>query len=135
KKNIELTHLQSVKLKDIAFLAAPEQDKKDLEDTHIYRISKEDNNIVVIDSFLIIEHLNKWYEHLEFQLIGPTQTIIRLKENKQATPVLLASLVWLLLFVGAAMTIMTFHYDVSMTEVQPELRYLFTGAPTEVPIS
>src|SRR5690625_3689093 len=69
KKNIELTHLQSVKLKDIAFLAAPEQDKKDLEDTHIYRISKEDNNIVVIDSFLIIEHLNEWYEHLEFQLV------------------------------------------------------------------
>src|SRR5690625_3227643 len=69
KKNIELTQLQSVKLKDIAFLAAPDQEKKDLEDTHIYRISKEDNNIVVIDSFLIIEHLNKWYEHLEFQLV------------------------------------------------------------------
>src|SRR5690625_4751177 len=84
KKNIELTQLQSVKLKDIAFLAAPDQEKKDLEDTHIYRISKEDNNIVVIDSFLIIEHLNKWYEHLEFQLVGPTQTIIRINENKKA---------------------------------------------------
>src|SRR5699024_1081303 len=98
KKNIELTHLQSVKLKDIAFLAAPEQDKKDLEDTHIYRISKEENNIVVIDSFLIIEHLNEWYEHLEFQLVGPTQTIIRIKENKKETHVMFVYFLWLLLF-------------------------------------
>src|SRR5690625_5533525 len=90
------------------FLAAPEQEKKDLEDTHIYRISKEDDNIVVIDSFLIIEHLNRWYEHLEFQLVGPTQTIIRISKNKKATPVLFVSFVWLLLFVGAAMTIMNF---------------------------
>ncbi|HLR41123.1 MAG TPA: stage V sporulation protein AA [Virgibacillus sp.] len=134
KKNIELTHLQSVKLKDIAFLAAPEQDKKDLEDTHIYRISKEDNNIVVIDSFLIIEHLNEWYEHLEFQLVGPTQTIIRIKENKKETPVLFVSFVWLLLFVGAAMTIMNFHYDVSMQEVQQKLHYLFTGEQNEFPL-
>src|SRR5699024_7262114 len=55
-------------------------------------------------------------------------------ENKQATPVLFVSFVWLLLFVGAAMTIMNFHYDVSMQEVQQKLHYLFTGKQNEFPL-
>jgi len=134
KKNIELSYLKAVKLKDIALVATSEDVKKTLENTSIYQISKKDNNIVVIDSFLVIKHLNKMHPDLEFQLVGPTQTIIRINKNNKAPSVLKVAFVWLLLFIGTAMTIMNFHYDVSMQEVQQKIHYLFTGEQNEFPL-
>lgn len=134
KKNIELTYLQAIKLKHIALIATSDPEKKNLENTPIYRISEKDNNIIVIDSFLVIEHLNRLFPELEFQLIGPSQTIIRIKKNKKNPSVIIVAFVWFLLFIGAAMTIMNFHYDVSMQEVQQRLHYLFTGEQSEFPL-
>jgi len=44
------------------------------------------------------------------------------------------TLVWLILFVGSAMTIINFHYDVSMQEVQQKLHFLITGERNETPL-
>src|SRR5690625_6176367 len=43
-------------------------------------------------------------------------------------------LVWILLFVGSAMTIVNFHYDVSMQEVHQRIHYLFTGEQKKFPL-
>lgn len=126
--------LQYIKLKHIAFVSAPSDIKKQLEETDIYRITKKDNNIVIIDSFLIIDHLSQTWSNLEFQLLGPGQSIIRVKEGKKQASILIVAFVWLLLFVGTAMTIMNFHYDVSMQEVQQKLHYLLTGVHSEFPL-
>ncbi|TRM12620.1 stage V sporulation protein AA [Lentibacillus cibarius] len=134
KKNVELAYLQNVKLKDIAYISASIQWKDKLEATPIYKISKKDHNVVVVDSFLVIDHLNRQYSDLEFQLIGPAQTIIRVKDYKKPTNILVVSAVWLLLFIGTAMTIMNFHYDVSMQEVQQKLHYLLTGDESDYPL-
>ncbi|TMN20726.1 stage V sporulation protein AA [Lentibacillus cibarius] len=134
KKNVELAYSQNVKLKDIAYISAGIQWKDKLEATPIYKISKKDHNVVVVDSFLVIDHLNRQYSDLEFQLIGPAQTIIRIKDYKKPTNILIVSAVWLLLFIGTAMTIMNFHYDVSMQEVQQKLHYLLTGDESDYPL-
>ncbi|ASK63291.1 stage V sporulation protein AA [Virgibacillus phasianinus] len=134
KKSITLEKLQYVKLKDIAYTSAPSELKKQLEETPIYRITQKDNNIVIIDGFLIIDHLTKLWPNLEFQLIGPEQTIIRVEKQKKQTSVLVVSFVWLLLFIGTAMTIMNFHYDVSMQAVQQKLHYLLTGEHNDFPL-
>ncbi|WP_373892693.1 stage V sporulation protein AA [Virgibacillus natechei] len=135
KKSIELSVMQQVQLKDIAYISTSSSSKKiKLENTPIYRITKKDKNIVIIDSFLIIDHLNSVYDDLEFQLIGPTQTIIRINKRKKSPSIIIVSCVWLLLFIGAAMTIMNFHYDVSMQEVQQRLHYLLTGENNEFPL-
>src|SRR5699024_18549 len=44
------------------------------------------------------------------------------------------SLVWVLLFIGTAMTIMNFHLDVGMQDVQQKLHLLFTGKENEFPL-
>src|SRR5699024_11873984 len=41
---------------------------------------------------------------------------------------------WLILFVGTAMTIINFHYDVSMLEVHQKLHFLFTGENVQHPL-
>lgn len=126
--------MKEVKLKHIAYISTTSLLKKRLEDTSVYRITKKDKNIVIIDSFLIIDHFNQTFKGIEFQLVGPTQTIIRVNDNRKSPSILIVSFVWLLLFVGAAMTIMNFHYDVSMQEVQQKLHYLLTGEHNEYPL-
>ena len=135
KKNLEIADLQEIKLKHIALISTTSGRKGNIEDTSIYRISGKDHNIVIIDSFLVIDHLNNLYPNLEFQLIGPTHTIIRVKKEEKKRSFIVVACVWLLLFVGTAMTIMNFHYDVSMQEVQQKLHYLFTGEHNEYPLS
>ncbi|MFZ3577080.1 stage V sporulation protein AA [Virgibacillus sp. DJP39] len=134
KKSITVDKLQYVKLKHIAYTSGPAEIKSELEDTLIYRITPKDNNIVIVDSFLIVDHLSKLWSDLEFQLIGPQQTIIRLEKPKKDISVLVVAFVWLLLFIGTAMTIMNFHYDVSMQEVQQKLHFLLTGEHSEFPL-
>ncbi|MFD1039228.1 stage V sporulation protein AA [Virgibacillus byunsanensis] len=134
KKNVELTYIQPIKLKDIAFISTTSFHKEKVEDTAIYRISKKDRDIVIIDSFIVIDHLNNIYPNLEVQLVGPTNTIIRIKKTKKKPSILLVSFVWLLLFIGMAMTIMNFHYDVSMQEVQQKLHYILTGEQNRYPL-
>lgn len=133
-KSVEVAHLKTMKLKDIALVSTGSEHKTSLENTDIYRLTKEDKEIVVIDSFLIINHLNNLYTNLEFQLVGPTHTIIRIKDKKKAPSILIVAFVWLILFIGTAMTIMNFHYDVSMQEVQQKLSYMFTGEYNEFPL-
>lgn len=133
KKSIEVTHLKRILLKHIALISTSHELKKELENMPVYNITKKDQNIIIIDSFLVVDHLNKHYPNFEFQLIGPVQTIIRVV-SKKSPSILLASLVWILLFIGTAMTIMNFHYDVSMQEVQQKLHYLLTGEENQFPL-
>lgn len=134
KRNVNLSEYKHLHLKDIAYLAAPEKLKSILEDRPIYRMSEKDQNIIVIDAFLIISELMKEYEGLDIQSVGPAQTVIRIELRKKRANVSIAILIWLLLFVGTAMTIMNFHYDVSMQEVQQKLHYILTGETNEFPL-
>ena len=134
KKNIEVLGLQTIKLRDIAFISATKELKKKLEQMVIYRISEEDHNIIVIDSFLVIDYLTKQFNNSEFQLIGPTETIIRMKDSNKKPVIIVVAFVWILLFIGTAMTIMNFHYDVSMQEVHQKLHFMITGEENEFPL-
>lgn len=134
KKTIAISKMKEIHLKDIAYLSTSSTSKKKLEDVPIYRITKKDKNIVIIDSFLIIDYLIHTFSEIEVQLIGPTQTIIRINKSKKAPSIFIVVFIWLLLFIGTAMTIMNFHYDVSMQEVQQKLHYLLTGEHNDYPL-
>jgi stage V sporulation protein AA len=135
KKNLEIRNPMEVLLEDVAFLSCHSQTiKNELEKIRIYRITEEDKEIVIIDSFLIIKHLTENYPNLEIQLIGPEQTIIRVNKYRKSPNIFIVALVWLLLFIGTAMTIINFHYDVSMQAVQQKLHFLLTGEENEYPL-
>ncbi|MFA1822807.1 stage V sporulation protein AA [Virgibacillus oceani] len=134
KKKLELSERIDIQLKHIAYISTNGWQKRKLENTPIYRITKKDINTVIIDSFLVIDHLNKMYENIEFQLIGPEQTIISIQPKRKSPSIVLTACIWVLLFIGTAMTIMNFHYDVSMQEVQQKLHFIITGEESEFPL-
>src|SRR5690625_6701543 len=112
KKKLELSERIPIQLKDIAYISTNGLQKRKLENTPIYRITKKDKNTVIIDSFLIIDHLNQIYKDIEFQLIGPEQTVISIQPKSKSPSIVLTACVWVLLFICAAVTIMKFHYDI-----------------------
>lgn len=134
RKQVTVKKLQPVYLHQIAHVSTTSHYKHDLEKEILYHMKKEDQELLIIDGFLVIDRLNNAYPDLEFQLIGPTHTTIRVAAQNNSPPILFISFVWILLFVGTAMAIMNFHYDVSMEEVQIRLHYLFTGEQTNHPL-
>jgi len=134
KKKINTNVHDVIKLKELAYISTKNIDKKKkIEDEVIYRI-KEDDHVIVVDSFIIIKHLNEKYDDVEFQLLGPTETLIQVNKEKKQPQFLYFLFIWLLLFIGTAMTIMNFHYDVSMQEVQQKIHLLLTGKEEEFPL-
>jgi len=124
----------TIKLKDIAFIATSKHEKAAIENTPIYQVTKKDNDYVIIDSFIIIRHLNEAYPELEFQLVGPEEAIVHITKAKSKPSIFLVGFVWIVLFIGAAMTVINFHYDVSMQEVQQKLHYILTGEQETFPL-
>ncbi|MRG86468.1 stage V sporulation protein AA [Salinibacillus xinjiangensis] len=125
---------KKILLKDIAYISASETWKKQLENAFIYQVKKEDKNIVVFDIFSIIELLSQQHPNLEFQSIGPNQTIAYIAIPNKHPHFSLVAFIWLLLFIGSGMAIMNFHYDVSMQEVQQKLHYMITGHQDKYPL-
>lgn len=134
KKKIFAHVNDTISLKDIAYVSTQSSEKDELNNTVIYTVRKEDEEIVVIDSFIVINYLNTLFGQLEFQLLGPVETIVNVKQQKQKTSFIFVVLIWLLLFIGTAMTIMNFHYDVSMQEVQQKLHFILTGQNEKYPL-
>ena len=134
RRNLYLSEYKQLQLRDISHIAAPTKIKNMLEEKPIYRITKKDKNVVIIDSFLIINSILEEYDDVEIQSVGPAQTVIRITGGRKKPNLLISVMIWLLLFIGTAMTIMNFHYDVSMQEVQQKLHFILTGEKNDYPL-
>ena len=121
-------------LKDLAQVIATDALMSKLNNLCLYHITDQDKNIIIIDSTRVIRAITKVYEEVEIQLIGPAQTIVEVvfKKKKLSLPIFI--LVWLLLFIGSALTIMNFHEDVSMQYVHQRLYTMITGKEVEKPL-
>src|SRR5699024_4424060 len=131
KKNIQVSDQKLIKVKDVILPVDQEKIPLALGDIPLYKISEKDQENLVIDYFLIVRILSKYFPELHFKLIGEPYSIIKIKKKRNRKSFLLTSLIWILLFIGTAMTIMNFHYDVSMQEVQQKLYFLMTGKEEE----
>ena len=135
KKKISANPRSKITLSHIAHITANFPIEPKMKQIPIYQLSKEDKEFVVIDSYHLIELLNELYPDTEFQLVGgANETIISIIHRKKTNSVLFVSFVWITLFIGTAMTIINFHYDVSMLEVHQRIHFLFTGEQVENPL-
>jgi len=134
KKHVRKFSRELITLKDIAHINYKEKELSNIEQIPIYKITEEDHNIVVIDYFVIVRLLAKQFPEKDFQLIGEPYSIIKIEEVKKEQPIFIIVFVWLLLFIGTAMTIMNFHYDVSMLEVHQKLHLIITGNEEQLPL-
>ncbi|KAB2333743.1 stage V sporulation protein AA [Bacillus mesophilum] len=123
-----------IHLEDIAQIIADEELFSVLRRLKMHQVIKEDNNIIIIDIMKVIKLIKKQFQMLEIQTIGPSQVIVEVARKKRKTSMSLFVLVWLLLFFGAALTIMNFHEDVSMREVHLKIFTIITGIEDEKPL-
>ncbi|WP_407268757.1 stage V sporulation protein AA [Radiobacillus sp. PE A8.2] len=134
RKYTKVTKNEVVYLEDIAFLTGDSSLLKKMKQTKIYKVSEQDRSMLVIDVFQVISQLIEQFPEVEFQPLGPEQTILKIEKPKKVSSIFFVSIIWLLMFIGTAMAIMNFHYDVSMQEVQQKLHYLLTGEEEAYPL-
>ena len=134
RNRVQVKQNQTVKIKDIARIIGKDETVKQLEETSLLTVKKEDQNIIIIDLIQMIETIQAINPFLEIQTLGPSQTIIEVVYDKKKVSFISFAAVWLLLFLGAVMTIMNFHVDVSMREVHQKLFTIITGRVDEKPL-
>lgn len=117
----------TVRIGQIVQISAEEKVSQKIKNIVIHQVSKKDKNIVVIDVMKVIDQIRRQFPQIDVQTVGPAQTIVEIAIKKRRfTPALFVA-VWFLLFVGAALTMMNFHEDVSMREVHIRIYTMITG--------
>lgn len=124
----------SVKLQDAAQIIAEDSLLEKVKDQNIYTVTEKDQNIIILDVMKVIEVLTNEVNHLDIQIIGPTQTIVEVVYKKVGVSIPFFILIWLLLFFGAALAIMNFHEDVSMQAVHQRIFKIITGRENDKPL-
>ncbi len=127
RNRLKVSPTYEVKLGDVAQLAGDSSVVELLQNEIVYKITAHDKTHVVIDVMKVIEIIQQKVSHVQINLLGSGQTLVEIiYEKKKAHPVFFG-LVWLLLFIGAALAIIYFHEDVSMQQVHQRLYYMITG--------
>lgn len=127
RNRLKVSPTYEVKLGDVAQLAGDSSVVELLQNEIVYKITAHDKTHVVIDVMKVIEIIQQKASHVQINLLGSGQTLVEIiYERKKAHPVFFG-LVWLLLFIGAALAIIYFHEDVSMQQVHQRLYYMITG--------
>ncbi|WP_027964514.1 stage V sporulation protein AA [Halalkalibacillus halophilus] len=128
KNRVEVNLHEKICLKDIAWVDAGETIKKQLHSLFLLEIQKKHQRYIVIDIFHVTKKINHLYPELEIETVGPNQAILQLSKKRSSIQPIFILFIWTLLFIGAAMAIMNFHYDVSMQEVQESLHIMLSGS-------
>lgn len=127
RNRLKVSPTYEVKLGDVAQLAGDSSVVELLQNEIVYKITAHDKTHVVIDVMKVIEIIQQKASHLQINLIGSGQTLVEIIYEKKKTHPIFFGLVWLLLFIGAALAIIYFHEDVSMQQVHQRLYYMITG--------
>ncbi|WDQ31774.1 stage V sporulation protein AA [Paenibacillus marchantiae] len=134
RSRIRIQRGRSVKLGDVAhLLTSPEEQEGRLLELELLRPGPEDGNLILIDILQIIPQIRRALPDVTVELIGSGHTLVEVVVGSGKPSKSLFILVWLLLFFGSALTIMNFHADVNMQEVQIRIVEMITGRRDEHP--
>jgi stage V sporulation protein AA len=134
RHRIQVRACEEILLKDIAQIIVEEKLYEQISNMKVYEVTEQDRNIIIIDVMMVIRLITEMLPDIEIQTQGPSQVIVEVIAEKRKVSMPLFILVWLLLFIGAALTIMNFHEDVSMQAVQQRLYTIITGEVDDKPL-
>lgn len=135
KNRVTVPKGKDVTLGDIAFLIAEPELKESLESILLMKPEQSDGNLILIDLLMVIPRIYELVPEADIEPIGEGRTIVQIEGpvERRKPSVAMFVLVWLLLFFGSALTIMNFHADVNMLEVQIRIVEMITGHRDEHP--
>lgn len=135
RSRIRIQRGRAVKLGDIAHVLTSSEDQEGrLLELELLSPGPEDGNLILIDILQIIPQIRHILPEVSVELIGSGHTLVEVIAGNGQPSKSLFILVWLLLFFGSALTIMNFHADVNMQEVQIRIVEMLTGHRDEHPI-
>ena len=134
RKKVKCEPNKHIYIKNVAYIDAKQALKEKVEQMPLHQITERDGEYIVLEEFILRSILNKHFPNVTLDFVGPSETIVKIEKKKQHPSIFLMLIVWIVLFIGTAMTIMNFHYDVSMPEVHQKLHYIFTGEQKERPL-
>lgn len=133
KQVVKLKQGQEITLQDIAHIERIVRGERSSDDLKSYKLLSVTDSSMIIDRFFLTKKLKEQYPHTHIHFFGPNETLIKLAQEKQRKKTLFL-FAWLLVFIGATMTMMNFHFDVNMQEVHIRLHYLLTGEEVKQPL-
>ncbi|MFD1707089.1 stage V sporulation protein AA [Siminovitchia sediminis] len=133
KHRLKIKRGDILKLQDIAHIIVPEG----LKDLHEITVLKNTSNIekkfFVLDVISVVRKIKRRYPDADIQIIGPTETIFEMEEQRKKASPLLFALVWLLLFIGSGLAIINFHEETSMQAMHQKIYWMMTGKMNSTP--
>ena len=118
-------------LQDVAELLATDADiQKKVGNIILYTVAGDKNQKMVFSAMKIIQMIQKEYPFVAVENIGEPDFVLEYKMTltpKKGMEYVKLIILSLIVFIGAAFTIMTFNTDVSVAEVFDNLHYLVTG--------
>lgn len=128
---------EKVKLKDMATIYCRDPEiKHNLEKLEVMQFPKMKDNKEVISVLRIIEMIKKEYAEIEIQNIGETDIIVFYhcpKKPKKYWQYAKIIGVCVIVFFGAAITIMAYNNDVDLDKLFSNIYLFFTGVQTDKP--
>ena len=126
---------RKILLQDVAeiYTADAEMGKK-IGDIILYTVGGDKNQKLIFSVMKVIHLIQNEFPGIEVENIGESDFVVEYKmplTPKKAMEYTKLVLLSLIVFIGAAFTIMTFNTDVSVGEVFDNLYYLVTGVKKE----
>lgn len=123
-KNIAVSH-KDIFLSDVANMECGNKDiLSKVKAIRLMRIADQKNNRYVFSILKVIEEIHKVCPKLEIQNLGEIDFIIDYEAPGKQLPLLQWGkfiLIWLIIFCGAAFSILTFHNDVGVSDIFDEI--------------
>ncbi|WP_422660749.1 stage V sporulation protein AA [Paenibacillus sp. EC2-1] len=133
RSRIRLPRDQTVKLGDVAFIVCDPEWEDPLRSLPLVQPKDGDGNRLLMDLILIIPKIRQLIPNVQIEPMGNHHTLVELVGPSAKPSRFWFPIVWLLLFFGSALTIMNFHADVNMLEVQIRIVEMVTGHRDEHP--
>ncbi|BFH61728.1 MULTISPECIES: stage V sporulation protein AA [Paenibacillus] len=133
RSRVPITEGRTVTLGHVARILCDPKWEAPLRNLELARPQTWDGNLLLIDLMHIIPLVQKLIPGVIIEPIGQTHVLVEVVKASKKPSLLLFLLVWVLLFFGSALTIMNFHADVNMQEVQIRTVEMLTGRRDEHP--
>lgn len=135
KNRVTVLAGKEVTIRDIATLIVDPEWAERLYALVLVRPQQSDGNLILVDLLTVIPRIHELLPEAEIEPLGEERTIVQIENpgGARKPSISMFVLVWLLLFFGSALTIMNFHADVSMQEVQIRIVEMLTGRRDEHP--
>lgn len=90
--------------------------------------------VSIVTPLDVVEAVQKADASIAVKPVGETACVVRMAQQEAKAPFWKVAFVWIVLFTGAALTIMNFHEDVSMKEVHSLVYEKLTGVKSDKPL-